>query len=149
MSYSVTIRTMRRGDLDAVEAIDRKITGKGRREYYQNRLAVCDLHDTQLNASLVAEAGATVVGFLMGTLSFGEFGIPETTAVVDTLGVDPEFQDRGTGGALLEQFRTNMKAAQVDKIYTLVDWKDFGLLKFFGKQGFVPSQLLSLECPAF
>lgn len=146
MSFCISIRMLKPSDLDAIVEIDWKISGKGRREYYQSRLDAAGLHDAQLNASLVAEESGRVVGFLMGTLYFGEFGIPETTAVVDTLGVDPECQDRGTGGALLEQFRTNMKAANVDKIYTLVDWKDFSMLKFFGKQGFVPSQLLSLEC---
>jgi hypothetical protein len=30
-----------------------------------------------------------------------------------------------------------------------VDWADFDLLKFFGNQGFVPSQRLSLECRVF
>ncbi|WP_025323411.1 GNAT family N-acetyltransferase [Deferrisoma camini] len=147
MSLSVIVRVMKPEDLDAVVAIDEKITGTLREEYYRYRFKVATLNDTQINASLVAEADGRVVGFLMGTLFSGEFGIPESSAVVDTLGVDPEFQDRGVGGALFDQFRTNMKAAGVERIYTLVDWKDFGLLKFFGNMGFVPSQRLSLELP--
>ncbi|NOY46577.1 MAG: GNAT family N-acetyltransferase [Deltaproteobacteria bacterium] len=147
MSLSVIVRVMKPQDLDAVVAIDEKITGTLREEYYRYRFKVATLNDTQINASLVAEADGRVVGFLMGTLFSGEFGIPESSAVVDTLGVDPEFQDRGVGGALFDQFRTNMKAAGVERIYTLVDWKDFGLLKFFGHMGFVPSQRLSLELP--
>lgn len=149
MSVTVTVRVMKTADLDAIVTIDQKISGHERREYYQHRLEAADLNDAQINASLVAEADGKVIGFLMGTLYFGEFGIPETSAVVDTLGVDPDCQDRGAGGALFDQFRSNMKAAQVDKIYTLVDWKDFGLIKFLGNQGFVPSQRLSLECPVF
>ncbi len=147
MSLELSVRVMRTHDLDAIVAIDEKITGTSRPEYYRQKMAVVNLHGAQINASLVAEADGAVVGFLMGTLFFGEFGIPETSAVVDTLGVDVAYQDRGVGGALFDQFLTNMRAAQVEKIYTLVDWKDFGLLKFFGNMGFLPSQRLSLECP--
>jgi predicted N-acetyltransferase YhbS len=149
MSFTVTVRVMKPSDLDAIAAIDEKITGTARQEYYQYRLEVAGRSDTQLNASLVAEADGKVVGFLMGTLYFARFGIPETSAMVDALGVDPEAQDRGVGSALAEQFRSNMKAARVEKIYTLVDWADLDLLKFFGNQGFVPSQRLSLECRVF
>ncbi len=147
MSVNVTVRVMRPDDLDAIVAIDEKITGEARSEYYRHKLDATNLHDAPINASLVAEADGKVVGFLMGTLFSGEFGIPENSAVVDTLGVDPQYQDHGVGSTLFDQFRTNMKAAGVEKIYTLVDWKDFGLLKFFGHMGFGPSQRLSLEYP--
>ncbi len=147
MSLDITIRLLRTADIDAVVAIDEKLTGTARPEYYRHKLVVAAAHDVQINASLVAEADGRVVGFLMGTLFFGEFGIPETSAVVDTLAVDPDCQDRGVGSALVDQFRTNMRAANVERIYTLVDWNDFGLLKFFGHMGFGPSHRLSLECP--
>lgn len=147
MSVNVVVRVLKPQDLDAIVAIDAKITGAAHPEYYRHKLAVSGLRDAQINASLVAEVDGRVAGFLMGTLFFGEFGIPQTSAVVEALGVDPAFQDRGVGGALFDQFRANMKAAQVERIYTLVDWKDFGLLKFFGHMGFGPSRRLSLECP--
>ena len=147
MSVNVVVRVFRPQDIDAIVDIDGKITGSARPEYYRHKLAVAGLHDAQINASLVAEVDDEVAGFLMATVFFGEFGIPESSALVDTLGVNPEFQDHGVGGALFDQFRANMKAARIERIYTLVDWKDFGLLKFFGNMGFVPSQRLSLEFP--
>jgi predicted N-acetyltransferase YhbS len=146
MSLEVTVRLLRPDDIDDIVAIDEKITGTARPEYYRHKIDATNVADAQLSASLVAETDGKVVGFLMGTLFFGEFGIPESSAVVDTLGVDPAFQDRGVGGALFDQFLANMRAARVEKIYTLVDWNDFGMLKFFGNMGFVPSQRLSLEC---
>ena len=145
MSMEVTVRILRPDDLDAIVAIDEKITGTSRPEYYQNKIALAELHDAQINASLVAEAGGKVIGFLMGTLVFGEFGIPDASAVIDTLGVDPDCQDRGAGGLLFDQFTTNMRVAQVERIYTMVDWKDVNLMKFFSNMNLVPSQRLSLE----
>lgn len=147
MSVNVIVRVFRPQDIDAIVAIDEEITGSARPEYYRHKVEVAGLHDARIDASLVAEVDGEVAGFLMGTIFFGEFGIPESSALVDTLGVKPEFQDHGVGGALFDQFRANMKVAQVERIYTLVDWKDFGLLKFFGKMGFVPSQRVSLEFP--
>ena len=147
MSVNVIVRVFRPQDIDAIVAIDGQITGSARPEYYRHKLEVVGLHDAQINASLVAEVDGKVAGFLMATVFFGEFGIPESSALVDTLGVNPDFQDHGVGGALFDQFRANMKAARIERIYTLVDWKDFGLLKFFGNMGFVPSQRLSLEFP--
>jgi N-acetylglutamate synthase-like GNAT family acetyltransferase len=146
MSVEIRVRVLKPEDLDAIVAIDRKVTGKERPDYYRHKLDVANLPEAQINASLVAEADGKVVGFLMGTLFFGEFGIPETSALIDTLGVDPECQDRGIAGTLFDQFRSNMRAAQVSKVYTMVDWNDFRLLKFFGHMGFVPSQRLSLDC---
>ena len=147
MSAEVTVRLLKPEDVDRIVAIDEKITGQARPEYYRHKLQASTLRDAQISTSLVAVAEGVVVGFLMGTLFFGDFGIPESSAVVETLGVDPEYQDRGAGAALFDQFLANMKAAGVEKIYTLVDWKDFGLLKFFGHMGFLPSQRLSLERP--
>jgi predicted N-acetyltransferase YhbS len=147
MSPEVEVRLLRPEDVDSIVAIDARITGQARPEYYRHKLQASTLHEAQISTSLVAVVDGQAIGFLMGTLFFGEFGIPESSAVVDTLGVDPAHQDRGAGGALITQFLANMKAAGVEKIYTLVEWRDFGLLKFFGNMGFVPSQRLSLECP--
>ena len=149
MSMEVRVRVLRPEDLAAIVDIDRKVNGTARQEYYQHKLAVANLQEAQINASLVAEADGKVVGFLMGTLFLGEFGIPETSASIDTVGVDPDCQDRGIAGTLFDQFRSNMRAARVSKVYTMVDWNDFGLLKFFGNMGFVPSQRLSLDCSIY
>lgn len=146
MGVQVTIRLLRAADIDALVELDCKITGVRRHEYYLDKVRAAAKYDSTLNTSLVATDGERIVGFLMGTLFFGECGIPESSAFIDTLGVDPDYQDHGVGGALFEQFRANMRVANVEKIYTFVDWKELGLLKFFAKMGFNPSQRLSLEC---
>ena len=81
----------------------------------------------------------------MGYVFFGEFGISDGTATIDALGVQPEFQKFGVASEMLDQFVMNMKAAGVKKIYTLVNWDDFALEKFFTRQKFVPSKRVNLE----
>lgn len=145
MAVQVSVRTIRKNDLEAVVAIDKLITGQERREYYQRKFEQALDNRHNVNASLVAEVDGKVVGFMMGDVYFGEYGIPDASATIDTLGVHPDFQKHGIASDLMDQFLMNMKAANVKKIYTLVNWSDFALESFFSHHKFVPSKRISLE----
>lgn len=145
MAAERIMRVLKKADLDAIVAIDEKTSGSNRREYYERKIATITDPGRSINSSLVAEVDGTVVGFVMGDVYFGEFGIPETSATIDTLGVDPGVQNKGIASDLLDQFMMNMKVAGVDKVYTLVNWDDFALEKFFSRHKFVPSKRINLE----
>lgn len=145
MAVQVNVRMIRMNDLDGVVAIDKLITGQERREYYQRKLAQAVDNEHNVNASLVAEVDGKLVGFMMGDVFFGEYGIPDATATIDTIGVHPDFQKHGVASDLMDQFLMNMKAANVKKIYTLVNWNDFALEGFFSRHKFQPSKRISLE----
>ena len=85
------------------------------------------------------------LGFYPCSVYLGEFGIPETIASIDTIGVDPGFQRKGIAGHLLEEFKTTVHKAGVRKIHTLVNWTDTDLLGFFGNSGFVAANTLNLK----
>lgn len=139
------MRFLKQSDLDAIVAIDEAATKQNRREYYERKIASIVKNKSDINCSLVCEIDGEVVGFVMGYLFFGEFGIADATATIDGLGVHPDYQNYGVAGEMLDQFRMNMKAAGVKKIYTLVSWDDFALEKFFSRQKFVPSKRINLE----
>lgn len=139
------MRVMKRDDLDAVVAIDARVSKQERREYYQRKIESVVSNPHNINTSLVAELDGKIVGFIMGDVYFGEFGIPETSATIDTIGVDPDHQNRGVANDLIDQFLTNMKAVGVRKVYTLVNWDDFALEKFFSSHKFQPSKRINLE----
>lgn len=142
----VEIRVMRKSDVEPVAEIDYKVFGKRRPEYYDRRVAeFLDEDSGRLVTSLVAEVGGQVAGFIMGSVYLGEFGIPETMASIDTIGVDPDFQRQGIAGYLLEEFNTTVKKAGVDKVHTLVNWADTDLLGFFANVGFVAANTLNLK----
>jgi predicted N-acetyltransferase YhbS len=141
---SAIIRPMTQDDLDAIVAIDAMYSGGERPEYYKEKLNAAT-RGAGINTSLVAEAGGQVVGFMIGALYTGEFGIPETTATLDTVGVHPTAGGKGIGRKLFEQFSDQVRKLGVTKILTLVDWNDKNLLLFFQRSGFVPSKRLSLE----
>jgi ribosomal protein S18 acetylase RimI-like enzyme len=140
---SCTIRIMTRADLPAVVALDAKESGAPRSAYYAEKLARC-IGEPKLNTSLIAEVDDAPVGFLIGRLFFGEFGIPATRAVLDTIGVHPAFRKEGIAGALIDQYRKNMAALRVEAIDTLVEWDRFDLLAFFKSVGFRPSRDVDL-----
>ena len=99
-----------------------------------------------LPTSLVAEEeDGTVVGFVMGALYMGEYGILREEATLDTIGVDPSYQHRGIGNQLIDEFMDHLKSLGVQKINTLVDWNDSKLIHFFSANQFSPSKSINLE----
>jgi ribosomal protein S18 acetylase RimI-like enzyme len=143
----IPIRSVAEGDLDALITIDRRITGRNRSRYFERKLAEA-LLESDVRVSLVAEQDGAVVGFVMARVDFGEFGRMEPTAVMDTIGVDPQYRHLGVGRALLSQLLVNLETLRVERIRTEVDWRDRELLGFLDRCGFHPSQQLCLHQPA-
>ena len=137
----VPVRTMVEGDLQALITIDRRIIGRDRSVYFERKLAEA-LHESGVRISLVAELDGGPVGFIMARVDLGEFGRMAPTAVMDTIGVDPDYRDRGVGRALLSQLFVNLMTLRVEHIRTEINWHDQGLLAFLDRCGFRPSQQL-------
>jgi len=138
------VRSMLESDLRALTAIDRRITGRDRSVYFRRKLAEA-LHDSDVRVSLVAEQDGVPVGFFMARVDFGEFGRLEPTAVMDTIGVDPDYRDQGVGRALLSQLLINLMTLRVEQIRTEIDWHDRELLGFLDHCGFHAAQQLCFE----
>jgi ribosomal protein S18 acetylase RimI-like enzyme len=141
----IPVRSMVESDLRAIVAIDRRITGRDRAAYFERKLAEV-LHQSDVRVSLVAERDGAPVGFIMARVDSGEFGRIAPTAVLDTIGVDPDYRDQGVGRALLSQLLVNLMTLRVEHIRTEVDWHDKELLAFLDHCGFRPSQQLCFEC---
>ena len=108
------IRLMKADDFDAVVAIDQKVLEVSRPEYYEMKFEKLFDSRDYLPTSLVAETeGGTVVGFVMGVLFMGEYGIFEEEATLDTIGVDPEFQHKSIGKLLINEFIEHLKTLGV------------------------------------
>ena len=140
----IPVRTMAESDLHALITIDRRITGRDRAAYFQRKLAEA-LHQSDVRVSLVAERDGRVVGFIMARVDFGEFGRLEPTAVMDTIGVDPDDRDFGIGRALMSQLLINLMTLRVEYVRTEIDWRERDLLAFLDHCDFRPSQQLCFE----
>ncbi len=141
---ALAARSLRPSDLDAVVRIDRRIVGRSRRKYFEVKLAEA-LNETRIMVSLGVEIDGHLVGFLMARLYFGEFGVPEPIAILDTIGVDPEHPRQGIGKALMDQFRRNLAALGIEKIQTEAMWNEWALIRFLDGCGFKPSGRVCLD----
>ncbi|HMA32805.1 MAG TPA: GNAT family N-acetyltransferase [Casimicrobiaceae bacterium] len=138
------IRAMAASDLRDVVRIDHAHTGIDRQGYMQRKLAEAML-DSAIRVSLCATLDEAVVGFLMARVDLGDFGRTEPVAVLDTLGVHPEYRHRRIGHALLSQLFVNLGALRIERVETMVAPHDLDLLGFLYATGFVPSQRIPFE----
>jgi len=143
---TLKIRLMQADDFDAVVAIDEKVLKASRPEYYKLKFEKLFQSKDYLLASLVAEEkDGTMVGFVMGEIYIGEYGISKEKATLDTIGVDPDCQHKGIGKQLIDEFMDHLRTLGVQKINTLVDWNDSKLIHFFSANQFSPSKTINLE----
>lgn len=140
---NVRIRTLNELDLDGITRIDERITGRYRPDVWEERVTYYIRRDAE--ASQIAEADGKVVGFMLGEIRGGEFGLEEATGWLDFMGVDPDARSKGIGrqlaDALLAHFRS--KGAAVAR--TMVRNEDEGIIAFVRSMGFAPAPISSLE----
>ena len=141
---AIPVRTLKDTDLQRIVAIDRKIVGRPREEYFRAKIHSA-LSDQKMTTSLVAEQDGLVLGFVLARLYYGEFGRTEPVAVMDSLGVDPEFRGRHIGEALLRQLTMNLRALGVERVETDVEWNQFELMSFLARRGFSPAPRVCLS----
>ena len=137
------IRTMTMKDLDRIVEIDTKVLGQSRPDYWEMKLELVEKRSPM--ASLVAELGGKVIGFVIGDASGWEYGVPEHIGWIDTIGIDPSFQRKGIAKMLLTEMISNLKKVGVDSVYTFVNWRDWSLLRFFDAMGFQKGDMVNLE----
>jgi len=138
-----SIRAMNIKDLKQIIAIDKKILGKARPEYWEMKIILAEKHSPM--SSLVAEQDGKIVGFVIGDASGWEYGVPENIGWIDTIGVDPAYQKKGIARMLFSEMVNNFKKVGVNTVYTFVTWSYWKLLQFFNKAGFQTGQMLHLE----
>jgi len=140
----VTIRIVKRSDLDRLIEMDRQATGRTRTAWYEGKLERA-LRESDVQISLGAERDGTLVGAMLASMNFGEFGQPEPVAVLDTVLVDREFAGQGIATAILEQLAQNLQGLRVERLRTECWWDNHELIAFFNKKGFKPLARLVLE----
>ena len=138
------VRALKADDLDDIIRIDQRITGR-KREAYMRELVDEAMNDSAVRVSLVAPVEGIAAGFVTARTDFGDYGRMEPVAVLDTIGVDPDYGHRGVGHALLSQLFANLQALGVERVETTVARENFGLLGFFYDARFEQSQRLSFD----
>jgi ribosomal protein S18 acetylase RimI-like enzyme len=83
----------------------------------------------------------------MARVDYGEFGETEAEAVLDTIGVDSEFQRQNVATSLLAQLLSQLSSLRVERVRTVVEWNNTSLIAFLDRSGFRPTQNLTFALP--
>ena len=140
------IRALRADDLQRIVRMDEQVRGRRRQLWYEGKLRLA-LEESDLHLSLGAEVDGTLVGVVLVSVRYGEFGQPEPMAILDTILVDPAFARRGVASKLLSQLMDHLHALRVLTLRTEVGWKETDMIGFFSDADFLPAARLVLERP--
>lgn len=99
---------------------------------------------TSSDASFVAEVDGRVVGFMIGTVTSGSFGVNRCAWIV-LFGVDPKFMGQGIGKRLAEVIFEFYRKKKVQNILTTVKWDSTDILSFLKTLGFDRSEFINLH----
>ncbi len=135
----VCVRGLDTIDIGAVVDIDEKIGGRYRPDVWDTRIAYYLRRDP--DAALVAELDGDVVGFMLGEVRSGEFGLEEPTGWIEVLGVDPDVRGKSIGRRLAEALLAHFKTRGAVTVRTLVDEEMKDIAGFFTSLGFAPAPL--------
>jgi ribosomal protein S18 acetylase RimI-like enzyme len=139
------VRPLDELDIGAITKIDERITGIYRPEIWEQRVGYYLRRDPE--SSQVAELDGRVVGFMLGDVRGGEFGIEEASGWIERFGIDPEYRGRDLGRQLYEAMVKTFRARGASAVRTLVDESDAGVAGFLSALGFRPSPLRALVMP--
>ena len=139
----VRIRAMNELDIEGICRVEEKITGKYRPQVWEQRVGYYIRRDPE--SSQVAELDGRVVGFMLGEVRGGEFGLDEPTGWVEFFGVDPQARERGIGRRLIEALLAHFRAKGAHVARTMVAAQDKDIAAFIGAMGFVPAPVTALE----
>jgi ribosomal protein S18 acetylase RimI-like enzyme len=137
------IRNLTELDLEGITRIDERITGTYRPEVWEQRVVYYIRRDP--DAPKVAEQDGKVVGFMLGEVRGGEFGLEEPTGWVEFFGVDPSARGGGIGRRLIEALLEHFRSRGARVARTVVATRDAEIASFLKANGFTPAPLEALE----
>jgi GNAT superfamily N-acetyltransferase len=126
-------------DIGAIGEIDEALSGRYRPEVWEQRITYYLRRDPEV--CVVAEADGQVVGFMLGEVRSGEFGLEEPTGWIEVMGVAPEHRGQSIGRLLGERLLENLRQRGARTVRTLVDQGRPELAGFFAALGFEAAKI--------
>ena len=139
------IRRLAAADVDAVVALDAKLTGRTRRAYFDRRLAAA-LRQPELHVQFAVEENGAFRGHALARVLEGEFGRTRPGLRLEVISVLPEAQSKGAGRALHRALEEEARKRGIAEIRTGAAWRDHVMLRFLDGVGYqlAPNQVI--EC---
>ena len=146
---AIVLRALRPDDLDAVVAIDARLTGRPRRMFFEKRLDAALAAPAGFVTAAIEEDGG-LSGYAIARVNNGEFDDKVTLAVLDVIGIEPGHEHHHLGTRLVEGLVAGLRTRGIGELRTQVDWQNQNLMHFFTATGFrlAPSQVLERQIPS-
>jgi GNAT superfamily N-acetyltransferase len=146
---AIAVRRVRVSDILQVIALDERVTGLAKPDYWKDALSRYGgsrLHD---RAFLVAkrrgpQSESTLLGFIIGEIRAWEFGSAPCGWIL-ALSVEPRARLSGVGQSLFNAIATEFKEAGVNRMRTMVARDNRLHLMFFRSEGMMAGPYLQLE----
>lgn len=138
-----SIRPLTELDIQEITQIDEKIQGEYRPQAWETKILYYIRRDP--DASQVAEVDGKVVGFMLGEIRSGEFGLEKPVGWIEVLGIDPAHQGQSLGRQMAEKMLAHFTAQGATLVKTLVPEGMESIGDFFRKIGFERSTIQPLE----
>lgn len=131
----VEIRDLSEEDIDAVLAIDQKISDRA------STYATSPTSDIagELDVSVVAETAGQVVGFLLGQIADSRYETADI-AWLRLIGIEPDYQRRGIGSRMVAAFLERCQQKKAQSVRIMVGTNDRWMLSFVGSLGFTRAE---------
>ena len=143
VQHQARIRPLDELDIGSIVGIDEKISGRYRPDFWEQRIVFYLRRDPE--SSRVVELDGKVVGFMLGDVRAGEFGLEEPSGWIERFGIHPDFRGRDLGKLMFEGVVAHFRSQGATSVRTLVDAKEAGVVGFLNALGFAPSPLQALE----
>lgn len=148
-SSPVAIRRAVEDDLAAVIALDERVTGIGKPDYWRDVYERYAVRRPDQRFFLVAEQGASeagqgFLGFAVGEVRAWEFG-SEPCGWVFAISVSPETRLRGVGKSLFHAMAARFREAGITVMRTMVARDNPLHMAFFRSEGMSGGPYLQLE----
>lgn len=138
----IVIRNLDDTDIGDIVALDEKLGGEYRPEVWERRIGYYLRRDPECSA--VAELDGRVVGFMLGEVRSGEFGLEEPAGWIEVVGVDPEVRGAAVGRRLAEAMFDSFRLRGASRVRTLVHDSVPDVAGFFRSLGFAAEPLTAL-----
>jgi len=142
---AVRVRSLSELDLGDIVRIMEQTRNQYQPDLWEDRLVYYLRRDPE--TSVVAELDGRVVGFMLGDVRAGEFGIDEASGWIEVIGVDPASSGRGVGRALGEEMLRRYRQRGVPVVRTMVDASMPEVEGFFAALGFRADTLRPFVLP--
>lgn len=139
-----TIRTVTGDDMPAVAALDERISGIAKPDYWHD---VFDRYGGRRKGRfflLAEDASHKLLGYIMGEVRAWEFDSPPCGWIFG-INVDPNGRQTGVGTALFQAICDGFRKVGIHTVRTTVSRKNELVMSFFRSQGMMASHFIQLE----